>query len=85
MTISFREQRQASTEVEVKCDACNGTGFQAINKAAQSGRRIYPATCPRCVGKGRVRNMNEEFRKQRARTVRALAEKAGPFTKKRSA
>ena len=27
--------------------------------------------------------MNEEFRKQRARTVRALAEKAGPFTKKR--
>jgi len=27
--------------------------------------------------------MNEEFRKQRAMTVRALAEKADPFTKKR--
>jgi hypothetical protein len=27
--------------------------------------------------------MNEEFRKQRAMTVRALAEKADPFTKRR--
>jgi hypothetical protein len=27
--------------------------------------------------------MNEEFRKQRARTVRALADKADPFTKRR--
>ena len=27
--------------------------------------------------------MNDEFRKQRARTVRAMAEKADPFTKRR--
>jgi hypothetical protein len=27
--------------------------------------------------------MNEDFRKQRAMTVRALAEKADPFTKRR--
>ena len=27
--------------------------------------------------------MNEEFRKQRAMTVRAMAEKADPFTRKR--
>jgi hypothetical protein len=27
--------------------------------------------------------MNDEFRKQRAKTVRAMAEKADPFTKRR--
>jgi hypothetical protein len=37
----------------------------------------------RAVGKGNSEAMNDEFRKQRARIVRAMAEKADPFTKRR--
>jgi hypothetical protein len=35
------------------------------------------------MGKGNSEAMKDEFRLQRAKTVRAIAEKADPFTKKR--
>ncbi len=39
---------------EMKCEACNGTGFPRIKQPSQPGRRIYPAPCKRCGGKGCV-------------------------------
>jgi DnaJ-class molecular chaperone len=40
--------------VERKCPKCNGTGFPAVKQPALSNRKIYPARCDRCAGKGRV-------------------------------
>ena len=41
---------------EVKCSACDGTGFQRVAQPAQPGRKIYPPSCKWCLGKGRVRS-----------------------------
>jgi DnaJ-class molecular chaperone len=43
---------------EDKCQACKGTGFQPVKQTAQPGRRIYPARCERCDGKGWVEAAN---------------------------
>jgi DnaJ-class molecular chaperone len=48
------KSKDASTEV--KCSACDGTGFQAVAQPAQPGRKIYPARCKRCLGKGRIKS-----------------------------
>ena len=37
---------------EFKCPACKGTGFPAVKQPAEPGRKIYPARCERCDGKG---------------------------------
>jgi DnaJ-class molecular chaperone len=42
-------------EIEVRCEACNGTGFPTVMKPIQPGKRIYPAPCKKCGGKGRVK------------------------------
>jgi DnaJ-class molecular chaperone len=55
MRYSFKQQRANSTETEVKCDVCKGTGLQSVHKAAQPGHRIFPAKCPKCAGKGRLK------------------------------
>jgi DnaJ-class molecular chaperone len=40
---------------EVKCPACAGTGFPVvILQPIQPWRKIYPARCKECAGKGRV-------------------------------
>lgn len=36
------------------CSACNGTGFPAVRRPVQPGRRIYPVKCKSCDGKGRI-------------------------------
>jgi hypothetical protein len=38
--------------VQHKCPVCKGTGSLPVKQAAQPGRRIYPARCARCDGKG---------------------------------
>jgi DnaJ-class molecular chaperone len=43
---------------ERKCPACNGTGFPPVKQPAQPGRKIYPARCERCDGKGWVEAAN---------------------------
>ena len=43
---------------ERKCPACNGTGFPPVKQPAQPGRKIYPARCERCEGKGWVEAAN---------------------------
>jgi DnaJ-class molecular chaperone len=40
--------------IERKCPTCNGTGFPPVKQPAQAGRKIYPARCERCDGKGWV-------------------------------
>jgi len=48
----MKKRRKVLTEVI--CAACNGTGFQKIEQPAEPDRRIYPATCKECHGKGRI-------------------------------
>src|ERR1700674_3736476 len=36
---------------EVKCPACGGTGFSAVEQPSQPGRKIFPAPCKECHGK----------------------------------
>jgi DnaJ-class molecular chaperone len=51
---TYREQRERSGERERRCDACQGSGFAAVMQPAEPGRRIYPARCEKCEGKGKV-------------------------------
>jgi DnaJ-class molecular chaperone len=41
--------------LERKCEACKGTGRSEVKQPTQPGRRIYPAKCTECAGKGRIR------------------------------
>ncbi|HLG84935.1 MAG TPA: hypothetical protein VKY22_28345 [Bradyrhizobium sp.] len=43
-----------ATPPEEKCEACDGTGFPPVMKAARPGRRIYPPPCAVCGGKGHI-------------------------------
>jgi DnaJ-class molecular chaperone len=48
-------KKQRANPDEHKCAACNGTGFPAVIRPVQPGRRIYPAPCRKCSGKGRIK------------------------------
>jgi len=39
---------------EIICTACDGTGLQKIKQPPEPGRKIYPAKCKKCLGKGRI-------------------------------
>jgi DnaJ-class molecular chaperone len=39
---------------EVECPGCDGTGFPTVKKPIQPGKKIYPAPCKQCLGKGRI-------------------------------
>jgi DnaJ-class molecular chaperone len=39
---------------EHKCPACNGTGYPVVTRPVRPGRKIYPAPCKKCGGKGRI-------------------------------
>jgi len=39
---------------EIKCPACEGTGFAKVKQPTQPARRIYPVRCEQCAGKGRI-------------------------------
>ena len=43
------------SDTEIKCESCNGTGFPKVAQPAVSGKRIYPASCKKCGGKGRIK------------------------------
>ena len=38
---------------EIKCEGCAGIGYPPVRQPAP-GRRIYPAPCKKCHGKGSV-------------------------------
>jgi DnaJ-class molecular chaperone len=46
--------KSAAISTEVKCSACDGTGYPAVAQPKQPGRRIYPPPCKLCSGKGRI-------------------------------
>jgi hypothetical protein len=43
---------------QFKCPTCKGTGFLAVKQPAEPGRKIYPARCERCDGKGWITQPN---------------------------
>ena len=47
---------RATLPREMKCDACDGTGFPKVKQPSEPGRRIYPAPCRKCGGKGRIKD-----------------------------
>jgi hypothetical protein len=47
------KKRQPLDAIEVKCDACDGSGYPPVRLPAP-GRRIYPAVCKKRGGRGRV-------------------------------
>jgi len=48
----MKKAREATPEMI--CPSCDGTGFQKLKQPTEPGRRIYPATCKECLGKGKV-------------------------------
>jgi DnaJ-class molecular chaperone len=52
--VSMSKIGVAVNQTEHECPACNGTGFPPVQQPVQPGRKIYPATCKRCKGKGRM-------------------------------
>ena len=48
---------QLSDEIEVKCEACGGTGIQIAKQPSEPTKRIFPARCKVCEGKGRIRKV----------------------------
>jgi len=49
----MKEKREAL--IEAVCPACDGTGLQKVKQPTQPGRKIYPAKCEECLGKGRIK------------------------------
>jgi DnaJ-class molecular chaperone len=54
------EMRGKKAEEEIDCDACGGTGFPPVAQPVQPGRRVYPAPCKKCGGKGRLKAHTSE-------------------------
>jgi DnaJ-class molecular chaperone len=52
--ISMKKSKPKEVEKEIKCPACNGTGFATVMQPLQPGKKIYPAPCKQCLGKGRL-------------------------------
>ena len=50
----MKRLKAADALQEIKCPACDGTGFPKVKQAVEPGRRIFPAPCKECGGKGRV-------------------------------
>jgi DnaJ-class molecular chaperone len=47
-------KRDKEPLAEIKCAACNGTGYPKVKQPVQPGRKIYPTPCKECAGKGRI-------------------------------
>jgi DnaJ-class molecular chaperone len=50
----MKNLKSGDVPAEVRCTACDGTGFPKVAQPAQPGRKIYPPPCKRCLGKGRI-------------------------------
>jgi DnaJ-class molecular chaperone len=55
--VAKMDHMKKSREVvsETICPACNGIGVPKVKQPAVPGRKIYPAACTQCLGKGRIR------------------------------
>ena len=54
--IAMNKLISEDASTELKCSACDGTGFPKVAQPAQPGRKIYPPPCKQCLGKGRIRS-----------------------------
>ena len=43
---------------EQTCPGCSGTGFASVTQPVKPGRKIYPARCKACEGKGKITDAN---------------------------
>jgi DnaJ-class molecular chaperone len=50
----MKRHRSRRINTEVICPTCHGTGFPPVAQPAQPGRKLYPAPCEQCLGKGRI-------------------------------
>jgi DnaJ-class molecular chaperone len=50
--IFMKKTKEDATEII--CPTCNGTGFPTVEQPIQPGKKIYPAPCKQCSGKGRI-------------------------------
>jgi hypothetical protein len=50
----MKRPRPEKTETEINCPACGGTGFPKVTQPGQPNRKIFPAPCAKCHGKGRI-------------------------------
>ena len=57
MNVNMR--RMAEKLPERHCPACDGRGVPAVKQPSRPGRRIYPAPCKKCGGKGRIAKVND--------------------------
>jgi DnaJ-class molecular chaperone len=48
-------QKSSMLPTEIKCPACGGTGFPTVTQPVQPDRKVYPAPCKECGGKGRIK------------------------------
>jgi DnaJ-class molecular chaperone len=52
--IAMKNVKSHAASAEIKCPACDGTGFPTVAQPAKPGRKIFPPPCKQCLGKGRV-------------------------------
>jgi len=50
----MKRSRAKPISPEINCPTCEGTGFPKVLQPEQPGRKIFPAPCPQCHGKGRI-------------------------------
>lgn len=46
--------KKPNEATEVICPDCDGTGVEKIKQPTEPGRKIFAATCKKCLGKGRI-------------------------------
>jgi len=54
-SLRLRLVERVTKRTEVECRACKGTGFPAVAQPAHPARKIFPAPCQNCAGKGRIK------------------------------
>jgi hypothetical protein len=45
--------REQSPAPEQTCEACNGTGFAPDERSSDPMKRVFPARCAKCDGRGK--------------------------------
>jgi hypothetical protein len=53
-TNPMKRSKPERPETEINCPACGGTGFPKVTQPGQPNRKIFPAPCAKCLGKGRI-------------------------------
>jgi hypothetical protein len=53
-------KKRTANPTDQKCPACDGIGFPKVVQPVQPDRRIYPAPCKMCGGKGRIKQAATE-------------------------